>query len=478
MLAVFMAVLDISITNVAINDIRSSFGTPVDQVAWVSTGYMMANVVVIPITGWMQRRFGFRNYLTFSIALFTLASALCGAAWNLPALVFFRVLQGIGGGAIIPTSQAILYGCFPKEEHSKAGSLFALGALTGPLLGPTVGGYIIDLSNWHWVFYVNLPAGCISAWLAWTSIEEPGFAPARQRVDVLGMVLLVIGMASLQYVLEEGHREDWFDSELILTTSLVGYALSTFANAFVGVCVFSGTYLFALYCGTVLRYSALDVGHLVLASGAVQLLFMPIAAKVAARVNSQKLIALGFCVTAVGLWRNTMLTSSMGYWDLALPRMILALGLAMIFVPLSMLALSEMPLSKRGNASALYSLTRELGGSIGTALLSTHLARGTSRWRQVFSERVIAFDSFADEQLETSRRLLSWTPEPESASLALTAARVGREAMVKAFNECFFLILAALLCGAALLLGVTFYKAMRGATASQSAPTLAPQRRA
>src|SRR5262245_51152557 len=173
MAAALMALIDISIVNVALSDIRASFGTPLDQIGWVSTGYMMANIVIIPMTGWLQRRFGYRRYFAASILIFTAASALCGAAWNLPALVAFRILQGLGGGAIIPTAQSLLFARYPKREHGTAAGLFGLGAITGPLLGPTIGGYLIELSSWHWIFLVNVPIGIVAAVLAWRVIEEP-----------------------------------------------------------------------------------------------------------------------------------------------------------------------------------------------------------------------------------------------------------------------------------------------------------------
>src|SRR5512138_586662 len=201
MTAALMAMIDITIVNVALNDIRASFGTPIDQIGWVSTGYMMANIVIIPMTGWFQRRFGFRRYFAASVLLFTSASALCGLAWNLPALVAFRALQGLGGGAIIPTAQTILFARYPREQHGTAGALFMLGAVTGPLLGPTLGGYLIDWASWHWVFLVNVPVGLVVAFLALRFIEEPGFAPSRAPADRFGFALLLVGMASLQYVL-------------------------------------------------------------------------------------------------------------------------------------------------------------------------------------------------------------------------------------------------------------------------------------
>src|SRR3954452_5921112 len=212
MCAALMAFLDISIVNVALSDIRASFGTPLDQIGWVSTGYMMANIVVIPMTGWFQRRYGFKKYFTASILIFTAASALCGMAWNLPSLVVFRILQGMGGGAIIPTAQSILFARYPRAQHGMAAALFGLGAITGPLLGPTIGGYMIDWASWHWIFLVNVPIGLTVAFLIPRVLEEPGFTPDTTRIDGVGIGLLAVGMASLQYVLEEGNREGWADS--------------------------------------------------------------------------------------------------------------------------------------------------------------------------------------------------------------------------------------------------------------------------
>src|SRR5215831_17180358 len=183
MAGALMALIDISIVNVALSDIRAAFGVSLSQVGWVSTGYMMANIVVIPMTGWLQRRFGYRRYFTVSILIFTAASALCGLAWNLPTLVLFRVLQGLGGGAVIPTSQAILFARYPREQHGMAGAMFGLGAVTGPLLGPTLGGYLIEKLSWHWIFLINVPVGLLAAFFAYRVIEQPAFKPAREPID-------------------------------------------------------------------------------------------------------------------------------------------------------------------------------------------------------------------------------------------------------------------------------------------------------
>ena len=180
MMAALMALIDITIVNVALSDIRASFGTPIDQIGWVSTGYMMANIVIIPMTGWFQRRFGYRSYFAASIALFSAASALCGLSWNLASLVAFRAIQGLGGGAIIPTAQGLLFARYPRTEHGTAAALFGLGAITGPLLGPTIGGYLIDRASWHWIFIVNVPFGIAASMLALRFIQEPASCRPRQ----------------------------------------------------------------------------------------------------------------------------------------------------------------------------------------------------------------------------------------------------------------------------------------------------------
>src|SRR3954467_13816516 len=195
MTAALMAMIDITIVNVALNDIRASFGTPIDQIGWVSTGYMMANIVIIPMTGWFQRRFGYRRHFAGSVALFTLASALCSLAWNLPSLVLFRALQGLGGGAIIPTAQSILFARYPQREHGMAAAMFGLGAITGPLLGPTIGGYLIEWSSWHWIFMVNVPIGRFAPVLPFRFVQHPGFVPPEReaaRVDFFGITLLAV----------------------------------------------------------------------------------------------------------------------------------------------------------------------------------------------------------------------------------------------------------------------------------------------
>ena len=466
MLASLISVLDISIVNVALNDIRASFGTPLDQIAWVSTGYAMANITVIPISGWFQKRFGFKRYYAFSILVFVAASALCGLAWNLPSLVLFRILQGLGGGAIIPTSQNILFSRYPKEEQGMAGALFGIGAITGPLLGPTLGGYLIDVSSWHWIFYINVPIGLLAAYIAYTNIEEPGFEPSKAPIDKLGIALLAAGMVSLQYVLEEGNRDGWLESPLIAalaavaTVSLVtfvvheletenpvvdlrvfksrSYAAATSLNFLIGTALFAGSFLYSLYCGVVMHYEALDIGLIFLKGSWIQLLIMPLVGRLIGKVDTRGMIALGLTGVLVSLWMNGHLGPEADTHTMIMPVFVRACSLSLCFVPLSVVALSDLSPSERGSGAGLFNVTRELGGSIGTAWMSTRLDSMTKQYYADMAPHVDAYGQAAQDQLGNAQASLgARTWDSYGAALSSMSGRLSLQAVVRAFNENF-----------------------------------------
>jgi DHA2 family multidrug resistance protein len=465
MLAALMAMVDISIVNVALSDMRASFGTPLDQIGWVSTGYMMANIVVIPMTGWFQRRFGYKRYFAASVAVFTIASALCGVAWNLPSMVVFRALQGLGGGAIIPTAQSILFARYPKAEHGLAAGLFGLGAITGPLLGPTIGGYLIDWFSWHWIFLVNVPIGIIVAILAVRFIEQPGFSPPKERIDTFGIALLVIGMPALQYVLEEGNREGWFESTTITllacvaAISLIGfvvheletetpvvdlsvfknrsYASGTGINLLTGLTLFGSSYLFSLYCGAIMGYTAKDIGRVFLVAGVAQIVLMPLVGRLAPKLDARLLLGVGVVVVTASQVMAARLTAQSGFWDLVAPQMVRSVGLSFVFIPVSVLALSDLSSEKRGNATGLFNLTRELGGSLGTAWMGTVVADGAKIHGSQLGDHVSRLDPQTQERLAALRTVgqRNWTGDgvPE---LLLTLKTKG-QALVLAFEDGF-----------------------------------------
>ncbi|HTJ45297.1 MAG TPA: DHA2 family efflux MFS transporter permease subunit [Kofleriaceae bacterium] len=473
MLAALMAMIDISIVNVALTDIRASFATPLDQIGWVSTGYMMANIVVIPMTGWFQRRFGFKKYFAASVVLFTTASALCGAAWSLPSLVAFRVLQGLGGGAIIPTAQSILFARYPKREHGMAAGLFGLGAITGPLLGPSIGGYLIDLSSWHWIFLVNVPVGIVVAILAWNVIEEPDFTPDKAPIDGYGIALLATGMPALQYVLEEGNREGWFQSTTILLLAAVAvialvtfivheleaphpvvdlrvfknrsYAAGTGINFLTGLALFGSSYLFSLFCGAVMHYTALDIGRVFLIAGLAQIILMPLVGRFAPKIDPRIMLFAGVSIVGFSQYIGAQLTDQAGFSDLVMPQMVRAIGLAFIFIPVSVAALSDIDPAARGNATGLFNLTRELGGSLGTAWMGKVVADGMVTHGAQLASHVSAYDPIVQDRLHAfaSRGL------PPEAMMDL---KVKGQALVMSFEDGFRLAMVAILVGIALVL--------------------------
>jgi MFS transporter, DHA2 family, multidrug resistance protein len=466
MSSALMSVLDISIVNVGLSDIRASFGTPLDQIAWVSTGYAMANITVIPMSGWLQRRFGIRNTLTVAILLFTASSVMCGLSWNLPALVIFRIIQGLGGGAIIPTAQATLFGRFPREQAGMAGALFALGAITGPLLGPTVGGLLIDNLSWHWMFYVNVPIGLLGAGLAWTFIREEGFEPDQRPIDATGALLLGLGMVSLQYALEEGNRDGWLESPLItamLATAVISlitfgvhvlevdnpivdlrvfksraYSAATALNCLIGTVLFGGSFLYSLYCGSIMHYRALDIGLIFLRGSWIQLFLLPIIGRNIGKVDSRYLIFFGLCGVTLSTVLNAKLTPAADTFTMTVPIFVRAVALSFCFVPLTVVALSGLSPKDRGSATGLFNATRELGGSIGTAWMSSRLTVNAKVHLTYLSEHVDAYSQTAQEQLRTlTGNFAGRVADPLGAAYGALSGRLNLQALSMAFSDGF-----------------------------------------
>ncbi len=470
-LTALMALMDVTIVNVALNDIRAAFATPIDQIGWVSTGYMMANIVVIPMTGWFQRRIGIPRYFAGSILLFTGASALCALAWNLPSLAIFRALQGLGGGAIIPTTQTILFSRYPRRQHGLAGAFVGIAGVTGPLLGPTIGGYLIDWASWHWIFLINVPLGLLAAWLAVRVMEEPGFAPSKAPIDLGGIAFLAIGLATLQYVLEEGNRDGWFDSTLICVLSAVAaislivfvvhaletdhpiadvrifanraYSAATGVNFLIGLALFSGNFLFALFCGAVMHYNALQIGRVFLVSGLVSIPMLPFVGRFFGRLDPRPLLAIGVTGILLSLWLNAHLTRQADFWSLVAPMMIRSVALAFVFVPVNTAALSDLPNHVRGNAAGLFNATRELGGSMGTAWMGFVVERATVTYGAHLREAVYPTNPWVQEALGSAQAALggqTWTRDLVGEHVL--AQRVHMEALVLSFNHGFALAAA------------------------------------
>lgn len=417
MLGVIMAIIDSSIVNVALPNMAGNLGAATDEISWVATGYILANVIIMPLNGYLTALFGRKRFYAYSLVLFTVASFLCGTAGDVWTLVLWRVVQGIGGGALQPTAQAILFESYPPEKRSGAMAIFGLGAMVGPAIGPTLGGWIVDNYSWPLIFYVNIPIGALAVTMTYLYIRDPAYIVKPERgVDWIGIGAMTAGIASLQYVLERGQHDDWFSSTSICVLTAVAFlglgffivrelrdpqpfvdlkvfgSRSFAAGTIIGVVSGFGLYglnlVLPLFFQNVLGFDALQTGYALLPGAIATAISMPIASRVAKFMDPRLEIALGLGIFAVGSWMLGGLNQYAGFWDIFLPRVLQGLALGFLFVPLTTSALSEIPRAAMSNATGLYTLVRQLGGSLGIALLELLITRREDTAQALFASNV------------------------------------------------------------------------------------------
>ncbi len=398
MLGLIMAIVDSSIVNVALNNMAGTLGASIDEIGWVATGYILASVIVMPLNGWLTARFGRRNFYAACIVIFTVSSFLCGTATSVWQLVAYRVIQGIGGGALQPTAQAILFESYPPEKRSGAMAIFGLGAMVGPAIGPTLGGYIVDNFSWPLIFYINLPIGIIAFFMTLAFIKDQSYVKrSTNPVDWLGLGLLTAGVGALQYVLERGQTEDWFGSQTIVIMALISaFSIVTFivreirdpqplvdlsvfksrsftAGNIIGVVtgfgLFGSSLMMPLYFQNVMGFTAMETGLALVPGALATALSMPVAGYVVKWVDARVSIGFGLAMFAVGCWMMGALNQQASFEDTLLPRAIQGFALGFMFVPLTTATLGEISRAKMSNATGVYTLVRQLGGSLGIAIL-------------------------------------------------------------------------------------------------------------
>jgi len=406
MVPTLIEILDTSIANVALGHIQGSLSAGQDEVTWVLTSYLVSNAIVIPISGFLSKLFGRRNYLLLSVAVFTIASMLCGLATSLGMLVTFRIVQGIGGGGLQPMSQAILLEAYPVRERGLAMAIFAMGAVLGPILGPLLGGYITDNYSWRWIFNINVPIGIAAMGLIWLYIKDPGYLVRRKAgdtVDYIGLALLSVGLGCLQIVLDKGQQDDWFNSDFILTLTVIAAVCLTaflvwelrikapivdltvfrdrsFATGnmvmFFGFFAFFGAIvLLPLYLQNLMGYTAFLAGVVLGPGGLIMLLILPVVGKLTQKIDARYLLFIGLVISAYSLFNMAGFTLGIDLGTAINARNIQAVGIAFFFVPLSYLTMAYIPKEAMNNASAVFNLLRNLGGSFGVAFITTLLAR-------------------------------------------------------------------------------------------------------
>jgi DHA2 family multidrug resistance protein len=408
--ASLLELIDTTIVNVALPQIQGNLGATLEDIAWISTGYAVANVIVLPMSGWLGSRFGRKNYFLTSIIVFTIASFLCGNATSLEELIAFRILQGIAGGGLISTAQAILLETWPREDVGIATALFGLGAVVGPTVGPTIGGYIIDISSWPWIFYVNIPVGILAAYCTYTYIRTTPKTGQGQPVDWWGIGLLAVAVGSLQTVLEKGETEDWFTTPYITVlsvTSVLGlllfiwretttdhpivnfkimrhrsFSVGMFTSFILGFGLYGSVFVFPVFCQNLLGFSALQTGELLFPGGLCTIMMMPFIGMFLKKgIPAQFMATIGMFLFFVFCNMLSKSTLASGTSDFFLPLIIRGVGMALLFVPLTTLAIQDLKGAEIGQGSGLNNMMRQLGGSFGIAALTTliHTRQGFHR---------------------------------------------------------------------------------------------------
>lgn len=410
--ASLLELIDTTIVNVSIPQIQGNLGATLEDIAWVITGYSVANVIILPMSGWLGSRFGRKNYFITSIIIFTIASFLCGNASGLTELVFFRIIQGLAGGGLISTSQAILIETWPREQIGTATALFGLGAVVGPTVGPTIGGYITDHTSWRWIFYVNIPVGAIAAFCAYTFIHATPKDEKGKPIDWWGIALLAVAVGSLQTILEKGESEDWFAKTYILVltiTAILGticfiwrelsidfpivnfgimrhrsFAVGMFTSFVLGFGLYGSVFVFPVFCQNLLGFTAQQTGELLFPGGLCTIVMMPFIGKMLNRGIPAQFMATGgmflFFVFTTMLSNSTLAT---GQADVLIPLLVRGVGMALLFVPLTTLAIADLHGPELGQGTGLNNMMRQLGGSFGIAVLTTiiHIRQGIHRDR-------------------------------------------------------------------------------------------------
>jgi DHA2 family multidrug resistance protein len=454
MVVAFMQILDTSVANVILPHLQGSLSAGLDEASWVITSYLAANAVVIPATGWLVGLFGRKRVFLVCASLFVVSSFVSGAAPDLTTLIIARIFQGLGGGPIIPLSQAILWEIFPFHQRGLAMAVWGVGFILGPILGPTFGGYLADEWSWRWIFYINLPVGIVGFLMATAFLFDPPYLRKVVRIDWWGLALMVVGFACLQLVLDRGEREDWFESSIIVTMTFVAvgalvaflireltaedpivdltvftdrnFATGAALSAIVGFGMYSGMLLVAVFTQKLLGYDAWTAG-LVLAPGGLGNVFSLFASGVVTRVDQRVMLAFGCLLNAVSLYMMTSLTLGMDYWSLAWPRFIQGFAVGFIFVPMSTLTLATVRRDKLVNATAVYGMLRNFGGSVGIAVVTTLLAQRSQYHQATLVGHVNPWDA------QTQERLTQWTSY--FAGLGSDTFTAKRQAVAMVYRE-------------------------------------------
>ena len=431
-LATFMEVLDTSIAIVALPHMAGSLGASQEEATWVLTSYLVSSAIVLPISGWLANRIGRKRFYMSCVAMFTVCSMLCGLAQTLPLLIFARVLQGFGGGGLATSEQAILADTFPIEKRGQAFALYGMAVVVAPAIGPTLGGWITDNFNWHWIFFINVPVGLISLYLSNRMVEDPPFLKARKeaskhlKVDFMGLGLVALGVGFLEFTLDKGQEKDWFGDPMIRFTAIFAVCLliffaywewnhpdpivdlkllknrnfgtAVFLQLILGMVLFGSTVLIPQYVQVLLGYTAERAGMVISPAAFVMMFMMFVAGRTVGKMDPRLMVCIAYVVTALGVFNLSQLDLTSSFGHIIELRMLQVIALPFVFIPISTLNYVGVPAAKTNQISALSNFARNLGGSAGTALLTTFIARQAQVHQSALAANVVsgspAFTSF------------------------------------------------------------------------------------
>ena len=477
MLATFMEVLDTTVVNVSLPNIAGNLSAGIDESTWVLTSYLVSNAIILPMGGWFSMLFGRKRFFMICVALFTVSSVLCGLAPSLGMLIFFRVLQGLGGGALQPVSQAILVETFPREKQGMAMAIFGMGVVVAPIIGPTLGGWITDNDSWRWIFFINIPIGIVALLLTAALVFDPPYLVRRSfrdglKIDYLGFGLLATGLGSLEVVLDEGQREDWFSSHFIVTFAAImvvcliavvvwelrqehpvidfrilkerNFMLATVSMLVLGFVLYGSTALLPLFLQTLLGYTALLSGLVLSPAGIVVVVCLPIVGLLLRWFQARWLVVFGVLASSTGLFVMARFNLYIDYRAALWSRIVQSFGMAFLFVPISVVAFAFIPKARTSYATGLFNLARNVGGSAGIATVTTLLARRAQFHQQPLVSHLTPYDSAYRNSLAGATQLLhahgATLPDAAAGAQGLLYGSMLRQSNMLAFADAFWVM--------------------------------------
>ncbi|ENN93952.1 DHA2 family efflux MFS transporter permease subunit [Bartonella bovis] len=469
-LGMFMAILDIQIVSSSLAEIQAGLSASPDEISWIQTSYLIAEVIMLPLSGFLARLLSTRILFSLSTVGFTISSILCATATSIEQMILYRVLQGFIGGGIIPSVFVASYTIFPPSKRPIISPIVGLVATLAPTIGPTVGGYLSHTLSWHWLFLINVPFGIIISIIAWKLIDfDKADLSLLAKFDWWGLIFMAVFLGSLEYVLEEGARHDWFNNHLIFNFFIImllsacmffwraftvkepivdltafsnrNFSIASIFSFTLGIGLYGLTYLYPVYLSQIRHYDALMIGKAVFVSGLVMFLTAPLAGFLSARMDARLMIAIGFASFAWGAWLATSITDDWDFWELLWPQIFRGISVMLCMIPINNIAFGSLPPEQMKNASGLFNLTRNLGGAVGLAIISTLMTQRTNLHYGRTAETIQYGNIQATETLsKLTMQFSSATFDPQGLSLLQLFNMVLTQAQIMAFSDIFFIM--------------------------------------